>query len=293
MRCRVEFEASVKPLQDIRVLSLAINLPGPLAVARLQQLGAAVVKIEPPEGDPLFHAQPHWYRALHEGQEVLRLDLKVAAARARLEEELAAADLLVTASRPAALRRLRLAWEDLHGRYPRLCQVAIVGYPPPDEEVPGHDLTYQARLGLLEPPQLPRTMIADLAGAEQAVHAALAVLLARERGQGAHGTQVSLSRAAESFAEPLRRGLTAPGGILGGSLPGYNLYRTREGWIALAALEPHFWRKLAAELGLQYPDQPQLQEVFLTRTALEWEAWGRARDLPLAAVREAREEMPR
>src|SRR5439155_27263237 len=117
-----------------------------LAVASLQQLGAVVVKIEPPEGDPLSQAQPHWYRALREGQEILRLNLKVAEDRARLEEELATADLLVTASRPAALRRLELAWADLHARYPRLCQVAIIGYPPPHEEVPGHDLTYQARL---------------------------------------------------------------------------------------------------------------------------------------------------
>lgn len=270
----------------MRVVSLAVNLPGPLAVARLQQLGAAVVKIEPPEGDPLWHAQPHWYHALHEGQQILRLNLKAAEERARLEAELAPADLLVTASRPAALRRLELAWPELHARYPRLCQVALVGYPPPHEDVAGHDLTYQAGLGLVEPPHLPRTMIADLAGAQQAVHTALALLLARERGQGSHYAQVSLSEAAESFAEPLRRGLTAPGGILGGALPGYNLYQARGGWIALAALEPHFWDNLTVELGLAGPDRQQLQEVFLSRTALEWEAWARERDLPLVAVRE-------
>ncbi len=277
----------MKPLQEIRVLTLAVNLPGPLAVANLQQLGAAVVKIEPPEGDPLFHAQPYWYRALHDGQEILCLNLKDPQDRARLEMQLAATDLLITASRPAALRRLGLAWTELHARHPRLCQVAIIGYPPPREEVPGHDLTYQAHLGLLEPPHLPRTMIADLAGAQQAVHAALALLLARERGQGSHYAQVSLAEAAECFAEPLRWGLTAPEGILGGALPGYNIYRAQEGWIAVAALEPHFWRKLAAEMGLPAPDRQQLQEVFLTRTALEWEAWGIERDLPLAAVRDA------
>jgi crotonobetainyl-CoA:carnitine CoA-transferase CaiB-like acyl-CoA transferase len=65
------------------------------------------------------------------------------------------------------------------------------------------------------------------------------------------------------------------------------LYRAQEGWVALAALEPHFWRKLNLELGLSSPDQEQLQATFLTRTALEWEAWGIQRDLPLAAVRDA------
>ena len=276
----------MKPLQDIRVVTLAINLPGPLAVAALRQLGATVVKIEPPEGDPLAQFKPDWYRALHEGYEVLCLNLKDSGDRNRLQEKLHSADLLVTASRPAALERLGLAWAELHARYSRLCQVAIVGYAPPQEGIPGHDLTYQARFGLLEPPHLPRTMVADLAGAQEAVSTALALLLARERGQGANHAQVSLARAAERFAEPLRQGLTASGGVLGGALPGYNLYRARDGWIALAALEPHFWRKLTTELGLSTPDRQELQTVFLTRTALEWEAWGVERDLPLAAVRD-------
>jgi crotonobetainyl-CoA:carnitine CoA-transferase CaiB-like acyl-CoA transferase len=280
------FEEGVKPLQGIQIVTLALNLPGPLAVACLRQLGAIVAKVEPPDGDPLAHVNPHWYRALHEGQEILCLNLKDTVERARLEQRLQAADLLVTATRPAALRRLGLTWADLHARFPRLCQVAIVGYPPPEEDVPGHDLTYQARLGLLEPPQLPRMMIADLAGAQQTAQAALALLLARERGQGAHCVRVSLAQAAELFAEPLRQGLTSPGGILGGGFPGYHIYRAEKGWVALAALEPHFWRKLTTELGLSSGDRQQLQEVFLTRTAWEWESWGSQRDLPLAAVRD-------
>jgi crotonobetainyl-CoA:carnitine CoA-transferase CaiB-like acyl-CoA transferase len=66
----------MKPLQGIRVLTLATNLPGPVAVARLYQLGASVTKVEPPQGDALAHSRPDWYRALHQGQEVLRLNLK-------------------------------------------------------------------------------------------------------------------------------------------------------------------------------------------------------------------------
>jgi alpha-methylacyl-CoA racemase len=286
--------AEVKPLHEICILTLAVNLPGPLAVARLRQLGATVVKIEPPEGDPLARVQPQWYRWLHEGLEILCLNLKNGADRARLDEKLTGADLLVTATRPAALQRLGLEWTNLHARFPRLCQVAIVGYPSPHENRAGHDLTYQAHLGLVEPPHLPRAMIADFAGAEAAVQAALALLLARERGQEADCVQVSLAKAAEDFAEPLRQGLTAPEGLLGGAFAGYNIYRAREGWVALAALEPHFWRKLSAELGLPSPEREQLQEAFLSRTASEWETWGAERDLPLAAVREvpAREEKP-
>jgi crotonobetainyl-CoA:carnitine CoA-transferase CaiB-like acyl-CoA transferase len=85
----------------LRVLSLAGNIPGPLAAARLHALGAAVCKVEPPGGDALAAACPAWYAALHAGQAVIRLDLKDAGDRAQLDPLLAAADLLITAS-PAA-----------------------------------------------------------------------------------------------------------------------------------------------------------------------------------------------
>jgi crotonobetainyl-CoA:carnitine CoA-transferase CaiB-like acyl-CoA transferase len=274
------------PAEGIRVLTLAVNLPGPLAVAQLRQSGATVVKVEPPGGDPLARASPQWYEALHQGQTILTLDLKQPAGRAQLEPRLAEADLLVTATRPAALRRLGLDWEALHARHPRLCQVALVGYPPPHEDLPGHDLTFQALAGLLEPPRLPRTCLADLAGAQQAVSAGLALLLARERGQPAQYAAVSLAEAAEQFAAPWRHGLTAPGGLLGGACPGYALYSARDGWVALAALETHFWEKLTREMGLAAPGRGQLEQAFRTRTAEEWQAWATARGLPLVRLRE-------
>jgi crotonobetainyl-CoA:carnitine CoA-transferase CaiB-like acyl-CoA transferase len=280
-------EVVMKPLDNIRVLSLAGNLPGPAAVNRLRELGAAVVKVEPPSGDALAQASPAFYRALHQEQEILRLNLKDPTDRAMFDLRLDQADLFVTATRPAALQRLGLSWQEIHARFPRLCQVAIVGYPAPHDDLPGHDLNYQARMGLLAPPHMPRTCLADLAGAQEAVAAALALILARERGQGCQYTQVSLASAAEWFAGPLRYGLTVPGGILGGRLPGYNLYRAREGWLTVAALEAHFWRTLGEVLGLASPSQEQLQNVFLSRTAEEWEQWGVEHDLPIAALCEA------
>jgi crotonobetainyl-CoA:carnitine CoA-transferase CaiB-like acyl-CoA transferase len=273
----------------MHVLTLATNLPGPVAAAELHRLGAAVVKVEPPAGDALARGSPRWYELLHRGQTVLTLDLKADEGRQQLEEWLGHSDLLLTATRPAALGRLGLDWPALHARHPRLCQVALVGDPPPHDDRPGHDLTYQARAGLLEPPRLPRTCLADLGGGRRAVCAALALLLARERGQGAQYAAVSLAEAADDFAEPWRHGLSTPDGVLGGAYPGYNLYPARQGWIALAALEPHFWDRLTHELGLAAPDRGQLEQAFLTRTAEEWEAWAAARDLPLVRVREVPE----
>jgi alpha-methylacyl-CoA racemase len=279
----------MRPAEGVRVLTLAVNLPGPVAAAQLCRLGATVVKVEPPAGDPLARARPRWYELLHKGQTILTLDLKEAEGREQFHHWLSQCDLLITATRPAALERLGLDWASIHARYPRLCQVAIGGYPPPHENLPGHDLTYQARAGLLEPPRLPRSCLADLAGAQQVVCAALALLLARERGQEALYCRVNLAEAAEEVAAPWRHGLTAPAGVLGGACPGYNIYRAREGWIALAALEPHFWEKLARELGLTAPDREQLQQAFLVRTAREWDAWAVTRDLPLVEVREVPE----
>ncbi|HEV3202809.1 MAG TPA: CoA transferase [Gemmataceae bacterium] len=277
----------MKPLQDIRVLTGALNLPGPVACARLFQMGATITKVEPPQGDPLEQGKLKWYRELHRGVEIIRLNLKDPQDRSRLDPLLEKTDLLVTATRPAALARLGLSWAELHARFPHLGQVAIVGYPPPSNELPGHDLSYQARVGLVTPPHLPRTVLADLAGAQEVVSMALGLILARERGLGCHYLQVSLAEAACRFSEPLRYGLTAPGGLLGGGFPGYNLYRCRDGWIALAALEPHFWLKLAKEFCLQSPTQEQLELIFQTQTAQEWETWGVYHDLPIVAVRDA------
>src|ERR671920_1041043 len=200
-----EGEDCYLPLRGVRVLTLAVNLPGPAAASRLCAMGASVVKIEPPGGDPLARMCPGYYENLSAEQEVVRLDLKDQNDRSSLDDWLEGTDLLLTANRPAALGRLGLSWTGLHTRFPRLCQVAIVGHPPPDEDVPGHDLTYQARFGTLSPPGMPPVLVADLAGAERAVSAALSLLFARERGKGAGYEQVALSEAARSFAGPLHQ----------------------------------------------------------------------------------------
>ena len=265
---------------------MAVNLPGPLAASRLRRFGAAITKIEPPSGDPLATASPALYRALSTGQQVVHLNLKQDDGRQRLDDLLHESDLLLTASAPSSLARLGLAWKDLCARYPRLCQVAIVGNPGAGAERPGHDLTYQASLGLLRPPELPRLLLADLAGAERAVSEALALLLARDRiGAGGYA-EVSLTEAGAAFAVPFLHGLTAPGGLLGGGSPVYNLYPTREGWLAIACIEPQFQERLKRALGIDQLTHDELERAFGQRTAREWEAWAQAHDLPLTAVRE-------
>jgi crotonobetainyl-CoA:carnitine CoA-transferase CaiB-like acyl-CoA transferase len=272
-------------LEGVHVVSTALNLPGPVACARLRELGATVAKVEPVSGDPFEEYCPAWYRRLHHGMEMQRIDLKGAAGRERLDVLLAKADLLVTAQRASALARLGLDPASLAARHPLLCHVAISGHPPPDDEVPGHDLTYMAMHGLVQPPAMPATLFADIAGAERAVSTALAMLLARRRSGRGGTCAVPLEGAAEALAQPLREGLTAPGGLLGGALAGYNLYAARGGWIAVAALEPHFAERLASSLGLPALDIAALRERFAAEDADHWERWARDRDLPILAVR--------
>ena len=92
---------------------------------------------------------------------------------------------------------------------------------------------------------------------------------------------VGLFDVLRDVAAPLRHGLTAAGGWLGGGNPAYGIYPTRSGAIAVAALEPHFRSRLYEGLGL--PDGADLRTAFLTRTAEEWEEWATTRDIPLVA----------
>ena len=262
------------------IVSLAQNVPGPVAVSRLVAGGARAVKIEPPAGDALELLSKPWYDELHAGVRVERLDLKSAQGLSALRAHLRSADLFFASQRPGALRRLGLDADALLRDFPRLRHLNIIG-DTRDAEHPGHDLTYLAEVGLLHGRILPRTLIADMAGAERA-HAAAARLLAGPPGAR---VEVGLADALRDLAAPLRYGLTAPGGPLGGANPAYGIYAARDGFIAVAALEPHFRARLYEGLGL--PDGNDPSVVFSTKTVAEWEQWARDRDLPLVGCAKA------
>lgn len=261
----------------VLIVSMAQNVPGPVAVARLAAEGARAIKIEPPWGDPLQNLCRPWYDDLHRGIAVERLNLKSADSVARLKTLLGDADVFFASHRPSALARLGLDAATLRATFPSLRHVNIVGDTANPEE-PGHDLTYQARAGLLHS-VMPRTLIADMLGAERAYATIRDVM----HHPGASRV-VGLYDGLKDLAAPLDYGLTAAGGHLGGSDPAYGIYAAREGAIAVTALEPHFRARLYEGLGLTDGDDPSA--VFATRTATEWEQWAVDRDLPLVALRE-------
>ncbi len=282
----------MKLLKGITVINLGYNLPGPLAAYRLAKLGASVIKVEPPQGDPLAEASPDFYKYLTKRQTVLRMDLKDKAGRAKLNNLLKNADLLITSSKPESLARMNLSGKSLKRRFPKLCVLNIVGFSAPDQNRAGHDLTYQAEVGLVQIPQMPRTCTADISGANEACLKSLELLFAREKfGRTGH-VQISLSGSLEPFTLPIRFGLTSPNGPLAGGRAEYNIYRAKSGWVAVALLEPHFQAQFKEKLGLTRLNQRVLKKLMLTRTATAWQRWAESHNLPIAAVTARRLRTP-
>lgn len=259
---------------------MALNAPGPVAAWKLRAAGARVSKIEPPSGDPMAVFCPGWYRELHEGITVEHVDLKSDGGRARLRALLAGADLFLASQRPSALKRLGLDADTLlaaDSPLNHLRWLNIVGERDAPE-VPGHDLTYLAKAGLLGR-EIPQALFADVLAADNALAAAL-LLLRQPQGSRA---QIGMYDSLAPLSAMKRHGLTGTGSLLGGGLSAYGIYDAREGRVAVAALEPRFRERLYRLLDLALDSD--LVGVFRGRTAADWEQWAATHDLPIAAVR--------
>ncbi len=299
-----------RPLKGIRILSLALNLPGPAAFWRCHQMGATCVKLEPPApssmppgtpGDPMGYYNKSTYAQLHEGMRVVTADLKTEKGQKALHRELAKADVLLTSFRPSALVKLKLEWKALHTLYPALSQVAIVGAPGARAEEPGHDLTYLADNGLVSGLDLPPTLYADMGGSLMASEAVLKAVMIQKNSAKGTGVflEVALSDAAAYLALPRTWGLTRPpgangkndiGGSVGGGHAGYRVYPCKDGRVAVAALEPHFAASLCAAAGIAQSGMLTMfapathsgvAAFYLSKTRKELDALAVAKDIPM------------
>ncbi|MEN9539463.1 MAG: hypothetical protein RLZZ126_1698 [Pseudomonadota bacterium] len=279
-----------QPLKGVRILSVALNLPGPAAFWRARAMGATCVKLEPPApahlppgtpGDPMGWYIRSTYDLLHHGMRTVSADLKTAKGQQALHRELAKTDVLLSSFRPSALHKLGLDWKSLHKHYPQLSQVAIVGAPGARAEEPGHDLTYLADNALVQGLDLPPTLYADMGGSLMASEAILkAVLLQKTQGKG-HFFEVALSNAAGYLALPRQWGLTRPpgtlhkadpGGNVGGAHAGYKVYACKDGRVAIAALEPHFAQSLCKLAGVNFQGQATMMAAATHQAVQHWMA---------------------
>jgi alpha-methylacyl-CoA racemase len=290
---------TIRPLKGTRILSLALNLPGPAALMRCRDMGATCVKLEPPapagapvgsSGDPMGLYNRKAYDQMHHGMRVLAADLKTDKGQRALHKELAKADVLLTSFRPSALKKLGLEWKALRKQYPRLSMIAIVGAPGKRAEEPGHDLTYLAENGLVTGLDLPPTLYADMGGSLMTSEAVLQTRLhQQQKGKGVY-LEVALSEAAAYLALPRSWGLTLPASAVGGSHAGYRVYPCLDGRVALAALEPHFSKALAEAAGLRQlhplamfsPETHAAVAAFVAgKTRKQLDALATSKDIPL------------
>lgn len=287
--------STLKPLRGVRILSLALNLPGPAALMRLCALGASCTKLEPPAGDPMGHYNRATYASLHRGVKVFAADLRTSAGQKALARALARADVLLTSFRPSGLKKLGLSWKSLQRAYPMLSQVAIVGAHGARAEEPGHDLTYMAENDLVSALALPPTLYADMGGSLMATEAVLAAVLERQRkGKGVY-VEIALAGAAAYLGLPRAWGMTKPGGPVGGAHAGYRMYACQDGRVAVAALEPHFAAALCLAAGVQAiglatmlerSTHQRIAAFFAGQTCQQLNALGTAQDIPLVALPE-------
>ncbi|MBW7849844.1 MAG: CoA transferase [Rhodospirillales bacterium] len=308
-------------LSGVRVLDLSQYIPGPFATLMLADLGAEVVKLEPPAGDPMRSFGPvdpdgiaAYYKLVNGGKTVLKLDLKTPSGARTFAELVSAADVLLESYRPGTLDRLgfdRARFENLN---PALVHCALSGFGQtgPYRLAAGHDITYLASTGSLhvtgtdEHPVVPFPPVADHAGAMQAVVSILAALMLRQRtGKGSY-LDVSLAEAALAWQyTTLARsggGLLRNQGILNGGAAFYRVYRTADGrFVALGALEEKFWRNFCAaagrpDLAPRHADPlPQtrliaeVETLIATRTDAEWRSVLAGVDCCFEPVREPAE----
>ncbi len=291
---------TAKALDGITVVDLTRYLPGPYCTRLLADLGAEVIKVEPPDGDPMRTIV--WYDLLNAGKQVITLDLRDRAAQGDLHALLARADVCVEGFRPSTAKAMGVDAATLRERYPHLVHCSISGYGQtgPDAERAGHDINYQAEAGLLAAAsRVPPFLVADLTGA---LHAALRILAALvQRSTASPGS--SAGRCGASLDVSLYAAASAwvhfvPPPLLRGDHACYNVYETADGQrVVLGALEPKFWARFCRHLGredwipLQFAGDPVRTEIlravtdlFRTRTLDEWSAQLRPIDCCFSGV---------
>ena len=298
-------DAAQRPLDGTVVVDLGRYLPAAYASRELLRLGARVVRVEAPDGDPMRVTAPGWDEALRRGKESVVCDLRRDAAFAR--SLCGRADVVVEGFRPGVAARLGVGPEDVP---PEVVYCSITGFGLEGRHAArvGHDLNYLGWAGALADtaPALPPVQVADLAaGALRAVTEILAALLARQRtGRGTH-LVVSMTHgthdlvAHRSGGDPLPRLLT-------GGLACYGVYATADGrWLTVGALEPVFFARLCELLGRpelaarQYAEgqealRAELAAVLATRALDEWLALFDGEEVcagPVATLAEARADL--
>jgi len=292
-------------LAGVRVVDLSQYIPGPFATRQLADLGADVIKVEPPGGDPMrqFMAGKNGepspiYRHVNRGKRICRLDLKQDADRERLADLLQGADILLESFRPGVLERLGFGRRRLAEINPRLIHCALSGFGQngPWAQRAGHDINYCAVAGqsmvsgIAERPVIAYPPIADHAGAMQAAVGMLAALHGRDNRHTGIFLDISITESilAWQYLPALGNATGRAASLLAGGAACYNIYRCADGaFISIGAIEAEFWKNFcdalqkSAWIARQFENMPQeslIAEVADTIGRQTGEYWHRLLD---------------
>jgi CoA:oxalate CoA-transferase len=258
------------PLSGITIIDLSRILAGPYCTLLLAELGARVIKVEPPgQGDdarqygPFKNGKSAYFVSVNRGKESIALDLKSPAGCEIFERLLDKADALVENFRPGTMEKLGYGWESLHRRYPRLIYAAASGFghSGPYSHYPAYDMVVQGLGGIMSitgHPGMPLTRVGtsvgDLAGGLYTAVALNAALLHRERTGEATKVDVALFDCQLALLENAIMRFTTTGEIPGPmgarhpSITPFEAFATRDGHIIIAAGNDGLFVKLAYAL---------------------------------------------
>ena len=307
------------PLRGIRVLDLSAYIAGPYACSLLSDLGAEVIKIEPPQGDTLrrypstLAKESRAFLGTNRSKLGIVLDLKKPEAQQALLRLVESADVLVHNFRPGVPSRIGIDYERLRERNPRLIYCALSGYGQagPLKDKAGYDQVLQSLTGICTlqgPPGQPRIVygsVVDYYAASLIAYGVTAALYHRERT--GEGQQLGVSLLGSALAMQSGRFIWAEGearevgrDLRSGGITG--IHPTGEGDLYISANTPHFWQSLCELVGLPELARdpnfdtvrkraeraaelvPQIRAALRCRTALEWEVLFGDR-VPCGAVR--------
>jgi crotonobetainyl-CoA:carnitine CoA-transferase CaiB-like acyl-CoA transferase len=306
--------ASINPLvsalKGIRVVDFTQIAAGPLCTMLLGDMGADVIKIEPPSGDigrmlgpPFIGGESAVFLALNRNKRGLVIDLKSEGGRRQADALIATADVVIESFRPGVADRLGIGYRAMKARFPNLiyCSISAYGQEGPWSKKPGVDGVLQAVTGLMSitgsddgPPSKVQAPLADMVTGYHATIAVLAALNQRAAGSVPDHIDVNLYASALMLQQvpllgylttkelPKRCGSGAPY-----ATPN-EAYATADGYILIAAYQPERWANLCSAIGrpnLQtdirfaaLPDRmrnravlsKELNEIFARRRTDEW-----------------------
>jgi CoA:oxalate CoA-transferase len=259
------------PLSGITVVDLSRILAGPYCTFLMAELGARVIKVEPPEkGDDARHYGPFiagkssYFQSINRGKESIALDLKNDGDKRIFEKLLGRADVIVENFRPGTMEKLGYGWETLHARYPRLIYAAASGFghSGPNARDPAYDMVVQGLGGIMSitghpnsPPTRVGTSVGDIGAGLYTAVAVNAALLHRERSGEATKIDIAMFDCQLALLENAIMRYTTTGEIPGPmgarhpSITPFEAFPTADGHIIIAAGNDALWVKLCAALG--------------------------------------------